>query len=156
MSFAQKWAQKVEKHLCAETCPWNDVRRGDQRLRSYGHPIFSLTQKWTPNSTSTKFLSPSLRKTFRVYLRAMLRMLCCHNSTSAHKAAATVQWLDNPGCNSISVQDWPVYSPDLSFMDFSINGIFQTPISEAEGQQCEWIETSNAQGGLKDLCRFAS
>jgi hypothetical protein len=47
-----------------------------------------------------------------------------HDSAPAHKASATVQWLE-ANYNFIPAGDWPANSPDLSPMDYAINGIFK-------------------------------
>jgi hypothetical protein len=43
----------------------------------------------------------------------------------AHKALTTVQWIEANNCNFITAGDWPANSPDLSPMDYAINGIFK-------------------------------
>ena len=47
------------------------------------------------------------------------------DSAPAHKASATVQWLKANGCKFILAEDWPANSPDLSLVDYVINGIFK-------------------------------
>jgi len=48
-----------------------------------------------------------------------------HDSAPAHKSTKTVAWLKSRGYKVISEADWPASSPDLSPMDYSINGIFK-------------------------------
>jgi hypothetical protein len=48
-----------------------------------------------------------------------------HDRAPAHKSAKTVKWLESRGYKFIPEADWPANSPDLSPMDYSINGIFK-------------------------------
>jgi hypothetical protein len=48
-----------------------------------------------------------------------------HDSAPAHTALDTVRYLQNSKYRYIPKDDWPSNSPDLSPMDYSINGIFK-------------------------------
>ena len=99
-----------------------------------GISAFSLTAihfvfpeaKVNANFYINKVLKPLFQKDIPCLFRkdassAMLH----HDSPRAHTAAVTVQWLENFGYNFIPARDWPANSPDLSPMDYSVNGIFK-------------------------------
>jgi hypothetical protein len=63
-----------------------------------------------------------------------------HDSATAHKASATVQWLEANNYNFIPAGDWPANSPYLSPMDYAINGIFKHRL---------WKKTRNLAGLMR-------
>jgi hypothetical protein len=62
-----------------------------------------------------------------------------HDSAPAHKASNTVAWLESHGYKFISEENWPANSPDLSPMDYAINGIFKQRL---------WKRKTRKLGGL--------
>ena len=77
-----------------------------------------------------------------------------HDSAPAHKAAATVQWLESHD-NFIPEQDWCANSPDLSPMDYSINGIFKQGLWKRKAQDINELKRAMRQEWSsisKELC----
>ena len=78
-----------------------------------------------------------------------------HDSAPAHKAAATVQWLESHGYNFIPEEDWCANSPDLSPMDYSINGIFKQGLWKRKAQDINGLKRAMRQEWSrisKELC----
>jgi hypothetical protein len=73
-----------------------------------------------------KVLKPLFRKDIPKLFGSRAHLVVLHqDSAPAHKATATVQWLKANGYKFIPAEDWPANSPDLSPMDYAINGIFK-------------------------------
>ena len=68
-----------------------------------------------------------------------------HESAPAHKAAATVQWLESHGYSFIFEQDWCVNSPDLSPMNYSINRIFEQGLWKRKAQDINRLKRAMRQ-----------
>ena len=117
----EKESGKLEENLCAEASTWNYVRRQDQRL--WSHAIRFVHPDAKVNSYVDKVSSPFSKTTFPVCLERTRILPCC--TTTAPETAATVQWLENFGHSFIPTWDWPAESPDLSSVDYSVNGIFK-------------------------------
>ena len=67
-----------------------------------------------------------------------------HDSAPAHTAAATYKWLRDNGYKFISKENWPANSPDLSPMDYGVNGFFKRQL---------WRRRALTLGGLKKVMR---
>ena len=72
---------------------------------------------------------------------------CC--IMTAHTAAATVQWIENFGYFFISVRDWLANSPDLSPMDYSVNGIFKRRLWKRKARSVKRLKRAMRQGRSK-------
>jgi hypothetical protein len=53
------------------------------------------------------------------------RVVLRFDSARSHTAKVTYDWLDAHVVKYITKDEWPANSPDLSPMDYSINGIFK-------------------------------
>jgi hypothetical protein len=91
------------------------------------------TLRFVPSNTKVNFwfyfnkvLKPRFEKNIaRIFGGRPHLVVLHHDSVPAHKASATIQWLEANNYNFIPAGDWLVNSPDLSPMDNAINGIFK-------------------------------
>ena len=73
-----------------------------------------------------RVLQPLFQKDIkRLYGKSAKRVKLHHDSAPAHRALATVRFMQENKYKFIPASDWPANSPDLSPMDYSINGIFK-------------------------------
>ena len=94
-------------------------------------------QKSTSSSEWTKFSSHFSKKDILcLFGKDAISAVLHHDSSRAHAAATTVQWLENFGYNFIPLRDWPTNSPNLSPMDYSVNGISSADFGN--GRHAAW------------------
>ena len=73
-----------------------------------------------------RVLQPLFQKDIkRLYGKSAKRVKLHHDSAPTHRALATVRFMQENKYEFIPASDWPANSPDLSPMDYSINGIFK-------------------------------
>ena len=66
------------------------------------------------------------------------------DSAPSHKAAHTVEWLENHGQKFIPEEHWPANSPDMAPLDYCANGILKGIISRRK---------PTTQDGMKRVIR---
>ena len=121
--FRGKEPEMLEENLCTKGSTWNYVHRMNQRLWSHCHP-FRPSQLVHQQSTPAHFRKEYLCLFGRVTSYAVLHQDSAWSRL--HKAAATVQWLENFGQNFIPLRDWLANSPDCSPVDYPVNRIFKS------------------------------
>ena len=73
-----------------------------------------------------KVLRPILQKDIpRLYGKLAKKVTLHHDSAPAHTSFFTYNSIVKMGFNFIAKEDWPANSPDISPMDFSLNGILK-------------------------------
>jgi hypothetical protein len=92
-----------------------------------------------------RVLQPLFEKDIpRLYGKDAKSVALHHDSAPAHKALGTVRFLEDNNYRFIPAADWPSNSPDLSPMDYSINGIFKRRL---------WKHKTHTLAGLKRAMR---
>ncbi|OWA51775.1 hypothetical protein BV898_16242 [Hypsibius exemplaris] len=94
-------------------------------------------------------LKPLFKKNIpKLYGKQAKSVALHHDSAAAHTALTTVRFLQDNNYRFISAADWPFNSPDLSPINYSINGIFKK-LSTNLGPSPDSViiqETSNNNG----------
>jgi hypothetical protein len=84
---------------------------------------------------TNKILKPIYGKDIlRLFGKDAKRVTIHHDSASSHTSGPTVKWLKSNNCNFIPAADWPENSPDLSPMDYLVNGIFKRRFSKRKSR----------------------
>jgi len=101
-------------------------------------------------------LKPILQKDIpRLYGKFAKKVTVHHDSAPAHTTFFTYNSIVEMGYNFISKEDWPANSPDISPMDYGMNGIFKERLFGRKARTLEglkrvardeWRKTS------EDLC----
>ncbi|OQV24934.1 putative Ras-related protein Rab-10 [Hypsibius exemplaris] len=104
-----------------------------------------------------KVLHPLFKKDIpRLFGKQAKMAVLHHDSAPAHKSAKTVTWLKSNGYKFIPEEDWPANSPDLSPMDYSINGIFKQRLWRRKTKSLEGLKRAMREEWKKidiGLCR---
>jgi hypothetical protein len=115
-------------------------------IRSVGHttlcfvPLNSKVNSWF---CVNKLLKPIFEKDIpRMFCSRAHLVVLHHDSVPAHKASATVQWLEANNYKFIPAGDWPANSSDLSLMDYAMKRIFKHRL---------WKKTRNLAGLMRAM-----
>jgi len=104
-----------------------------------------------------KVVHPLFKKDIPRLFGKQAKMAVLHrDSAPAHKSAKTVAWLKSNGYKFIPEEDWPANSPDLSPMDYSINGIFKQRLWRRKTKSLEGLKRAMREEWKKidiGLCR---
>ena len=114
------------------------VRRGNERLWSHCHLFRPSRCKSYHQVLHQQVLKPLLEnKIPRLLGEDANSAVLHHDSARAHTAAAPVQWPEISAC-FIPARDWLAYSPNLSPMDYSVNGIFKRRLWKRKARCVKW------------------